>query len=87
MNEFILIVLRSRTQVFGFQKLIKSSGIESEIVNTPKEIFVGCGLSIRINNKDFNEVKRLYQQYRPQSFVGFYNVIFDGYKNIILSVL
>jgi hypothetical protein len=25
--------------------------------------------------------------YKPQSFVGIYNVVYDGYKNIILSVL
>lgn len=87
MDEFVLMVLRSRTQVFGFKKIISGAGIDCEIVNTPKEISVGCGLSIKTEHKNLNCVKRLYSIYKPQSFVGFYNVLFDGYKNIILSVL
>ncbi len=87
MEEFVLIVLRSRTQVFGFNKIISGAGIESSIVNTPKEISVGCGLSIKIEHSDLNSAKKLYSVYKPQSFVGFYSVVFDGYKNIILSLL
>ena len=44
--------------------------------------------------KDFGEVftpedvvKKMCDLYKPQSFVGIYNVVYDGYKNIILSVL
>jgi hypothetical protein len=87
LKEFFLIVFRSRTQVLGFKKIINSEGINCEITNTPKEISMGCGLSLKIETNDINKVKKMCDLYKPQSFVGIYNVVYDGYKNIILSVL
>ncbi len=87
MNDFILIVLRSRTQAFNLKKIFIENKIPCEITTTPKEIAIGCGISLKIEKSYFEYAKKICLNQNQQSLVGFYKVNFDGFKNTILSLL
>lgn len=72
MGEYLVITFRSRTQVMYFNKLMNSSGIPTEIINTPHEVSVGCGLSVKTYSSQLNAAKRIFNSYRPDNLVGMY---------------
>ncbi len=85
MEEYTVAAFRSRTQVFKYEKLLKNAGIVGEVINTPREIAVGCGLSLKISNENYSEAKKIYDIYRPTGLVGFYTVRKDVSGSRIIS--
>lgn len=63
---------RSRQQVMRFDSALRRAGIKTEIVSTPKDISIGCGLSVRFDLNDSRKVLSVYQQSRPGNLIGFY---------------
>ena len=45
--EYVVVAFRSRAHTVAFYEFLKGHGVSAEIVNTPKEAGVGCGLSVR----------------------------------------
>jgi len=45
-ETFGIAAFRSRQQVFRFDSALRRSGINGRIISTPREIQVGCGLSV-----------------------------------------
>ncbi len=86
MGEFVLASFRSRTQVMYFNRILNGAGIKSEIINTPREIAIGCGLSVKIAKSDLAAAQQLYNIYHPTSFVGFYTVGPDEQGRKIIAV-
>ncbi|MBQ8556591.1 MAG: DUF3343 domain-containing protein [Clostridia bacterium] len=73
-ENFCIAAFRSRQQVMAFEKVLRMSGISSSIVTTPRAVAIGCGLSVRFEEKDMSRVRQLYQQHQPGNLIGFYSV-------------
>ena len=86
MEEFVLASFRSRTQVMYFNRILTGAGIKSEVINTPREIAIGCGLSVKLAKADLAAAQQLYTVYHPTSFVGFYTVGPDAQGRKITAV-
>lgn len=56
--EYVIIVFRSRSNTVKISGLLTRNGISNEIINTPKEAQVGCGLSVKIRKEYFERVKK-----------------------------
>ena len=56
--DYVIIAFRSRTHTIKFAEELRKRGIPSEIVNTPKQAYVGCGLSVKVNKRYFPIAKR-----------------------------
>ncbi len=56
--EYVLVAMRSRSAVVGLSEFLTASGIKNQIVSTPKDAGVGCGLSVKISVNSFMNVKR-----------------------------
>ena len=69
-----IAAFRSRQQVMRFDSALRRAGIHSEIVSTPKDVSVGCGLSVAFDPKDTAAVLDVYQRSRPGNLIGFYQV-------------
>lgn len=69
---YIIAVFRSRTQTVNFKEELKRRGIHAETVSTPREVAIGCGLSVKLNKEDFLLAKEVQQRMRFGAFVGFY---------------
>lgn len=72
--EYVVVAFRSRAHTVSVAKLFRTNGIFNEIVNTPKEAGVGCGLSIKISHQQLNLAKKLVYSLSIPSFAGFFMV-------------
>ena len=65
---------RSRQQVFAFESALKRAGIHTQIVSTPREVALGCGLSVRFEEGDVHRAMEIYRRSQPGNLIGFYLV-------------
>ena len=84
--EYLIIAFRSRTHTIEFSKLLRLNFIPNEIVNTPKEAGVGCGLSVKIDKGYFLTVKRIVHSLNRSSFAGFFLVSMHGGRKTVRTV-
>ena len=75
---FAIASFRSRQQVLKFEAALRREGIRVSIVTTPRDVSLGCGLSIRFELEDHPKVLALYGQLRPTNLIGFYRVCHTG---------
>ncbi len=84
--DYILVSFRSRESTIKFSKILLNNGIFCEVVNTPKEAGVGCGLSVKIKSQSFAVVKRAVFSTSLKGFAGFFLVKSVGGKRFVKSI-
>ncbi len=84
--EFIIVAFRSRAHTIKFFNLLSAHGMGAEIINTPKEAGVGCGLSIKIRREAFDLVKKIVFSLSLSSFAGFFLVKEIGGRRIVRAI-
>ena len=84
MNEvFGIASFRSRQQVLKFEGALRRAGVHTSIITTPRDVSMGCGLSIRFELEDYDRVLGVYNALRPSNLIGFYRVErLDGQRTI-----
>lgn len=70
-----IAAFHSRQQVMRFDSALRKAGIHSEIVSTPRDVSVGCGLSVAFDLRDTDAVLDVYRRSRPGNLIGFYEVL------------
>lgn len=83
--EYIVVAFRSRAVVVGFSNFLKNIGVKNEIVNTPKEAGVGCGLSVKISPSALAVAKRAISQ-KNLNVAGFFSVKLIGGRRYVRSI-
>lgn len=78
--NYIIIAFRARTDTMKVADILKRYGVPYNVVNTPKEAMVGCGISVQIDAQHLTFVKGLLSRGYPASFVGFFRVERVGYR-------
>ena len=81
--DYVAIAFRSRSDTVKFSNFLKNNGYESEIVNTPKEAGVGCGLSIKTYPSMIPLMRTAVKMANLKSFVGFFLVKTVGGKRYV----
>ena len=76
-ENFCIAAFASRLQVMALEELLKSREITASIVTTPRAVALGCGLSVRFDEKDAPRVRALYQASGMGNLIGFYRVTRD----------
>lgn len=76
-----IAVFRSRTQVFSFVNAMRAHGVTVNVISTPQEAFIGCGLSASFPDHALTIAKLLVKA--SSGFSGFYKVYHDGGKRIV----
>ena len=71
-GTYAIASFRSRQQVMSFEGQLRRAGVRGEVVSTPREIAVGCGLSVRFDCADMDRVRELCRQTPPQNMIGIY---------------
>lgn len=84
--EYVVVAFRSRAHTIKFSNILSANGIRNEIINTPKEAGVGCGLSVKISKEQFLTVKRAVLTVKASSFAGFFLVKIVLGKRIVKSI-
>lgn len=73
-ETFGIGAFRSRQQVMRFDSALRRAGVRSQVISTPRDVSIGCGLSVRFELKDTKAVLDAYRQSRPGNLIGFYQV-------------
>lgn len=84
--EYVVVAFRSRQETVAFSGFLKRNGLQNEIINTPKEAGVGCGLSVKTEKGYFSIVKKAVFMSGLKSFAGFFLVTKAGNRNIVRSI-
>lgn len=84
--EYVVIAFRSREHTVRFAEFLRRSGTYCQIINTPKEAGVGCGLSVRIATGDYGAAKRAVKITAYQSFAGVFLVKTVGGRRRVQSI-
>ena len=67
----ILAVFRSRAQSLDYLSALKAAGVSAHAVSTPKEAGVGCGLSVKFDERALFRAKAVLAKRPYSSFSGF----------------
>ena len=86
-TSFGIAAFRSRTQVLRLEDALRRAGLDAGVISTPREVAMGCGLSVRFNLSDTSRVMTVYRRLNPGALVGFYRVDDYGTRQIRLSPL
>lgn len=74
MNEYGIAAFRSRHQVMKFEEALKKEGLTVRVISTPREIALGCGLSVQFAAKDMRTVQNVMMRAKPENLIGLYLV-------------
>lgn len=78
---------RSRSQVLMFEAALRREGIPVRIVSTPRDVSMGCGLSVRFRLEDLAGVTRVLRQVNTGNLIGLYRVEYMGSGKPRLSAI
>ena len=54
------------------ENALHRAGLSACVIATPREIAVGCGLSVRFDLSDTPQVLQIYRRLNPGALIGFY---------------
>lgn len=86
-DSFGVAAFRSRTQVLRMESALRRAGVNVQVVSTPRDVAIGCGLSVRFGLNDYDKVRSVYQATRPGALIGFYRIDRDGQGHTQLQAL
>lgn len=78
---------RSRQQVLMFESVLRRERIPVQVVSTPRDVSMGCGLSVRFRLEDTADVIRLLRQVNTGNLIGLYRVESTGSGKPRLSAI
>ncbi len=77
-ETFGIAAFRSRQQVMRFDSALRRAGVRSQVISTPRDVALGCGLSVQFDLGDAQAVLNAYRQTQPGNLIGFYRVERNG---------
>lgn len=73
MEPFGFVAFRSRQQTTAFQLALRTAGVHCNIINTPHELGMGCGLSVKFALADTAAVMAMVERQKPGALIGVFN--------------
>ena len=73
-ERFGIPAFRSRQQALKLEAALKREGLPVRMISTPREVALGCGLSVRFEGQDAPRVLAAVERLRPQNMIGVYDV-------------
>lgn len=74
----MLAIFRSRSQAIDCMNKMRALNIPAQLINTPKEANVGCGLSLRFSAAAASRAKGIIAKMNYSSFYGYMRIDFKG---------
>ena len=71
---------RSRQQVLRFESALKRLGVPARVVSTPRDISMGCGLSVRFPMEYTAQARGALKAMNPGALIGLYRAEYDGQR-------
>ena len=77
-DTYGVAAFRSRQQVLWFEQALRGRGVPVEVISTPRDISMGCGLSVRFPLSQSGEVRRAALAANSPNLIGLYRADYDG---------
>ena len=77
-DTYGVAAFRSRQQVLRFESALRRRGIPVGVITTPRDISMGCGLSVRFPLAHSQTVRRTLMEENPGNLIGIYRADYDG---------
>ncbi len=77
-DVFGIAAFRSRQQVLLMESALRREGLPVSVITTPRDVALGCGLSVRFRMEDVSAVERVVKAQRPTNLIGIYRVEHSG---------
>ena len=87
MEDYGIAAYRSRSQVLRLDAMLRQEGIGSAVVSTPREVALGCGLSVRFALEDTERVRRIVGRLPSVGLIGLYQVHAHGPRRLTALTL
>lgn len=71
---YLLAIFRNKTETMAYYSILLSYKVRCNIVNTPKQAMIACGISVKLSLNDYDKAFEIFKRRRFSSFVGFYRV-------------
>ena len=84
-ESFDIIAFRSRQHALHFSQILRNEGYNNQIMSTPKEVALGCGLSIRFSPYMTPQIINIFRRYN-KPIIGFYHVVRTGANSTITRI-
>ena len=78
----MLVVYTARNSTVRLYEILSRSGISAEIVNTPRALSVGCGLSVKFRDCDFPGVRQRVASLPSNGYAGIWRDRSGVYERI-----
>lgn len=82
-KRHLVIVFRSRTEVYSFTEALNARGASAYITATPLKAGVGCGVAVKTRANNFSAV---LAEISSGSYAGFYGVFSVETRGVRSSV-
>jgi len=86
-SSFGIASFRSRTHVLRLEEALRRAGLHAGVISTPREVALGCGLSVRFDLAQTAQVREVYRRLNPGALIGFYRVDDYGTRSMRLTPL
>ena len=86
-QSFGIASFRSRSQVLRLEDALRRAGLFAGVISTPREVALGCGLSVRFELHQLAQVLAIYRRLSPGALIGFYRVDHYGTRQMSLTPL
>lgn len=70
----VLAVFRSRSQAIDCNARLRAAGVPANLINTPREANIGCGLSVKVPQNMLERVRVIIRSGKYSAFYGFYRI-------------
>ena len=77
-DAYGVAAFRSRQQVLRLEAALRRRGIPAQVISTPRDISMGCGLSVRFSLRDQQAVRRALAAGPASNLIGLYRAEYDG---------
>ena len=84
--ETCIAAFRSRAQTLKLLQIAKANGIPCRIINTPKGVAVGCGLSVSFDPEYYPYVRDIVRRGTFDLLAGFFIVTRMGNRTAVKRI-
>ena len=82
----IIIAFSSRNASMRFSEALRKGGVPSTLVNTPRDLSLGCGISVRVESRFTSKVQNLLLETDKHSYLGTYKLMKSGNKTVAVPL-
>ena len=86
-SKYLIIVFRTKTEVFSLMRALNQIGLTATTTGTPKEAGIGCGIAVKTDVVNLSVVRQIVSGGGYDGFFGVYLVLTDGLRTSKSKVL